>query len=97
MMALAAIYFFQRLLAHGCGGRATGEGFYRYGTSKRPNRVAQLLLCRGPGPGCSRSLPLRCRAKQLKLGIEHIVLRTINEAANALADEPDSDPAVVRW
>ena len=44
MMALAAIYFSNGFSVHGCGGRATGEGFYRYGASKRPNRVAQMLL-----------------------------------------------------
>ena len=31
----------------------------------------------------------------LREGIDRVVLRTVNEAARALADEPDADPATV--
>ncbi len=85
---------FQRLLPYGCGGKAVGEGFYRYGATTRPNRVARLLLWQdldhdGVAPYLFGS------NDALQQGIERVILRTINEAAAALADEPDSDPATV--
>ena len=85
---------FQRLLPYGCGGKAIGEGFYRYGATTRPNRIARVLLWQdldrdGVAPYTFGS------NDALQQGIERVILRTINEAAAALADEPDSDPATV--
>jgi 3-hydroxyacyl-CoA dehydrogenase/enoyl-CoA hydratase/3-hydroxybutyryl-CoA epimerase len=85
---------FQRLLPYGCGGKAVGEGFYRYGTMVRPNRVARVLLWQDLDRDAVA--PYMFDARQaLQQGIERVILRTINEAAAALADEPNSDPAVV--
>lgn len=85
---------FQRLLPYGCGGKAIGEGFYRYGTTVRPNRVARMLLWQDlDQDGVAPYTFDPCQA--LQLGVERVILRTINEAAAALADEPNSDPAAV--
>lgn len=85
---------FQRLLPYGCGGRAVGEGFYRYGATVRPNRVARVLLWQDLDRDGVAPYLFDAR-HALQQGIERVILRSVNEAAAALADEPNSDPAAV--
>jgi 3-hydroxyacyl-CoA dehydrogenase/enoyl-CoA hydratase/3-hydroxybutyryl-CoA epimerase len=92
--AFARNLLFQRLLPYGCGGKAVGEGFYRYGTMVRPNRVARVLLWQDLDRDGVAPYLFDAR-HAFQQGIERVILRTINEAAAALADEPNSDPAAV--
>jgi 3-hydroxyacyl-CoA dehydrogenase/enoyl-CoA hydratase/3-hydroxybutyryl-CoA epimerase len=85
---------FQRLLPHGCIGKAVGDGFYRYRHSTRPNNVARMLLWQDLDDDAVAPYVFD-HTEALRDGIERVVLRTINEAAAALVDEPDSDPAMV--
>jgi 3-hydroxyacyl-CoA dehydrogenase / enoyl-CoA hydratase / 3-hydroxybutyryl-CoA epimerase len=85
---------FQRLLPYGFGGKAVGEGFYRYGAKTKPNRIARMLLWQDlDHDGVAPYLFDPDHA--LQQGIERMILRTVNQAAVALADEPDSNPATV--
>lgn len=85
---------FQRLLPFGFVGRDVGEGFYRYGLMRRPSQVARMALWHDLDEE-ARALYLFDPNEAVTEGIERIILRTVNEAAAALADEPDADPAAV--
>lgn len=85
---------FQRLLPFGCLGRDVGEGFYRYGLIRRPSEVARMAVWQDLDED-ARAAYIFDPAEALQDGIDRIVLRTVNEAAAALADEPDADPALV--
>ena len=85
---------FHRLLPYGCLGREVGEGFYRYGLARRPSRAALMALWHDLDEDAS--VPYVFDPDDaLREGIERVVLRTVNEAAAALADEPDAEPATV--
>jgi 3-hydroxyacyl-CoA dehydrogenase / enoyl-CoA hydratase / 3-hydroxybutyryl-CoA epimerase len=85
---------FHRLLPYGWVGKAGGEGFYRYGWRRRPNELARMILWRD-GDEDAVAHYVFDPAAALREGVERVVLRTVNEAAAALADEPDADPATV--
>jgi 3-hydroxyacyl-CoA dehydrogenase / enoyl-CoA hydratase / 3-hydroxybutyryl-CoA epimerase len=85
---------FQRLLPFGCLGREVGEGFYRYGLVRRPSDVARMALWQDLDED-AQSRYVFDPKEALAEGIERVVLRTVNEAAAGLADEPDSDPGTV--
>lgn len=85
---------FHRLLPLGCVGHEVGEGFYRYGLVRRPNLTARMALWQDLDED-ARAPYVFDPAEALAEGIERVVLRTVNEAAAALADEPDSDPGAV--
>lgn len=85
---------FQRLLPYGCVGRAVGEGFYRYGRTARPNPVAAMVLWQDLDDDALAPYVFD-PDEAMREGLERLVLRTVNEAAAALTDEPDSDPAAV--
>jgi 3-hydroxyacyl-CoA dehydrogenase/enoyl-CoA hydratase/3-hydroxybutyryl-CoA epimerase len=85
---------FQRLLPYGCVGRAVGEGFYRYGWRRRPSHLARMVLWHDLDEDATAPYVFDPE-EALREGVERVVLRTVNEAAAALADEPDSDPATV--
>jgi 3-hydroxyacyl-CoA dehydrogenase / enoyl-CoA hydratase / 3-hydroxybutyryl-CoA epimerase len=85
---------FQRLLSYGCVGKAVGEGFYRYGRTLRPNNFTRSLLWQDLEEDAVAPYVFDPE-ESLREGIERLVLRTVNEAAAALVDEPDSDPAMM--
>ena len=85
---------FERLLAHRIVGRATDEGFYRYGQRRRPNQLVRSILWHDLHSSEFASYVFDPK-QALSDGIDRVVLRTINEAAMALPDEPDADPATV--
>jgi 3-hydroxyacyl-CoA dehydrogenase/enoyl-CoA hydratase/3-hydroxybutyryl-CoA epimerase len=85
---------FQRLMPLGCLGREVGEGFYRYGMVRRPNEAVRMALWQDLDEDAQAPYVFD-PAEAIREGIERLTLRTVNEAAAALADEPDSDPATV--
>jgi len=85
---------FQRLLPHGCLGREVGEGFYRYGLVRRPSETARMVLWQDLDED-GRAPYVFDPDAAIREGIERVILRTVNEAADALADEPDADPGTV--
>jgi 3-hydroxyacyl-CoA dehydrogenase / enoyl-CoA hydratase / 3-hydroxybutyryl-CoA epimerase len=82
------------LLPHGCIGREGGEGFYRYGLFRRPSETARMVLWQDLDED-GRAPYVFDPEAAVREGIERVVLRTVNEAAAALAEEPDSDPGTV--
>lgn len=85
---------FQRLIPYGCVGKVVGEGFYRYGLARRPNELARMLLWQDFDEDALTAYTFDAEAA-MRDGIERVILRTVNEAAAALSEEPDSDPATV--
>jgi 3-hydroxyacyl-CoA dehydrogenase/enoyl-CoA hydratase/3-hydroxybutyryl-CoA epimerase len=85
---------FQRLVPYGCVGKAVGEGFYRYGWRQRPSQVARMALWQDLDEDATASY-LFDPQEAIHDGIERVVLRSVNAAAAALAEEPDADPAAV--
>jgi 3-hydroxyacyl-CoA dehydrogenase/enoyl-CoA hydratase/3-hydroxybutyryl-CoA epimerase len=85
---------FQRLVPFGCVGQAYGEGFYRYGWRRRPSQVARMALWNDLDEDAIAPYVFDAR-EAMREGIERIVMRTVNAAAAALAEEPDSDPKTV--
>jgi 3-hydroxyacyl-CoA dehydrogenase/enoyl-CoA hydratase/3-hydroxybutyryl-CoA epimerase len=85
---------FQRMLSYGLVGEGNQEGFYRHGRTQRPSEIARTLLWQDLDQDCLAPY-IFDPAAALRDGVERIVLRTVNEAADALADEPDSDPSIV--
>jgi len=85
---------FQRLIGYGCVGKAVGEGFYRYGWWRRPSHLTRMVLWHDLDEDATAPYVFDPE-EALREGIERVVLRTVNAAAAALADEPDSDPATV--
>ena len=85
---------FQQLLAYGCIGKAVGEGFYRHGRTLRPSNFIRTLLWHDLEEDAVAPYVFDPE-ESLREGIERLVLRTVNDAAAALADEPDSDPATL--
>jgi 3-hydroxyacyl-CoA dehydrogenase / enoyl-CoA hydratase / 3-hydroxybutyryl-CoA epimerase len=85
---------FQRLIAYGCVGRTVGEGFYRYGWWRRPSHLTRMVLWHDLDEDATAPYVFDLQVS-LREGVERVVLRTVNAAAAALADEPDSDPAAV--
>jgi 3-hydroxyacyl-CoA dehydrogenase/enoyl-CoA hydratase/3-hydroxybutyryl-CoA epimerase len=85
---------FQRLLPYGCIGQSVGEGFYRYRQQPRPNGVVRMLLWQDLDDDALAPYVFDPE-EALREGIERVMLRTINETAAALVDEPDSDPSMV--
>jgi 3-hydroxyacyl-CoA dehydrogenase/enoyl-CoA hydratase/3-hydroxybutyryl-CoA epimerase len=85
---------FQRLLPHGCLGREVGEGFYRYGLLRRPSETARMVLWQDLDED-GRAPYVFDPDAAVREGVERVVLRTVNEAAAALAEEPDADPGTV--
>jgi 3-hydroxyacyl-CoA dehydrogenase/enoyl-CoA hydratase/3-hydroxybutyryl-CoA epimerase len=85
---------FQRLIPYGCVGKAVGEGFYRYGWRRRTSQLARMVLWHDLDED-ARAPYIFDPDEALREGVERVLLRTVNEAAAALADEPDSDPATV--
>jgi 3-hydroxyacyl-CoA dehydrogenase / enoyl-CoA hydratase / 3-hydroxybutyryl-CoA epimerase len=82
---------FDRLREFGLAGTASGEGFYRNGKS---NDIARMILWRDQDDD-HQAHYYRVPAEAVREGIERLVLRTINAAAECLANEPDADPATV--
>lgn len=85
---------FQRLLPLGSLGRDVGEGFYRYGLVRRPSETTRMALWQDLDEDAQAPYVFDLAEAQRE-GIERLILRTVNEAAAALADEPDADPATV--
>ncbi|HKB01032.1 MAG TPA: 3-hydroxyacyl-CoA dehydrogenase NAD-binding domain-containing protein, partial [Gemmataceae bacterium] len=85
---------FHRLLPYGWVGKAGGEGFYRHGWRRRPNELARMALWRDVDEDSVAHYVFDPDAA-LAEGVERVVLRTVNEAAAALVDEPDADPRTV--
>ncbi|HJZ90985.1 MAG TPA: 3-hydroxyacyl-CoA dehydrogenase NAD-binding domain-containing protein, partial [Gemmataceae bacterium] len=85
---------FHRLLPYGWVGKPGGEGFYRYGWRRRQNDLARMILWRDGDEDAVAHYVFDPDAA-LREGVERVVLRTVNETAAALADEPDADPATV--
>lgn len=85
---------FQRMLGYGWVGREGGDGFYRYRRSVRPNHLARMILW-GDLDEDATAPYVFDPAAAVHEGLERIVLRTANEAAACLPDEPDSDPRTV--
>ncbi len=85
---------FQRLLSYGCVGKVVGEGFYRYGLTRRPNELARMLLWQDFDEDAAASYTFDSETA-IREGIERVIFRTVNEAAAALSEQPDSDPATV--
>ena len=85
---------FQRLLPYGCVGKSVGEGFYRYGLRRTPSRLARMVLWQDLDDDAIAPYVFDPDAA-IEEGIDRVILRTVNEAARALVDEPDADPAAV--
>jgi 3-hydroxyacyl-CoA dehydrogenase / enoyl-CoA hydratase / 3-hydroxybutyryl-CoA epimerase len=85
---------FQRMLAYGWVGRDGADGFYRYRRTVRPNHLARMVLW-GDLDEDARAHYVFDPAAAIREGLERIVLRTVNEAADCLPDEPDADPRTV--
>jgi 3-hydroxyacyl-CoA dehydrogenase/enoyl-CoA hydratase/3-hydroxybutyryl-CoA epimerase len=85
---------FQRLLPYGCIGKSVGDGFYRYRRRIRPNDLVRMLLWHDLDDDALAPY-IFDPTEALREGIERVILRTINETAAALVDEPDSDPSMV--
>ncbi len=85
---------FLRLLPYGWVGRESGEGFYRYRRTTSPNEIARMVLWRDLDEDAVAHYVFD-PAEAIREGLERIVLRTVNDAASCLVDEPDSDPATV--
>jgi 3-hydroxyacyl-CoA dehydrogenase/enoyl-CoA hydratase/3-hydroxybutyryl-CoA epimerase len=82
---------FERFLQHGLTGKTADEGFYRKG---QVNEVARMIIWNDLDDD-ARTHYIFDHKDTLRDGIERIILRTINEAAACLADEPDADPVQV--
>jgi len=85
---------FQRMLPYGCVGRLVGEGFYRYGLRRTPSRLARMVLWQDLDDDAIAPYVFDPDSA-MEEGIDRIILRTVNEAARVLTDEPDADPATV--
>ncbi|HVK11702.1 MAG TPA: 3-hydroxyacyl-CoA dehydrogenase NAD-binding domain-containing protein, partial [Gemmataceae bacterium] len=85
---------FQRMLAYGWVGRDGADGFYRYRRKVRPNHLARMVLW-GDIDEDAKAHYIFDPAAAVREGLERIVLRTVNEAADCLPDEPDADPRTV--
>jgi 3-hydroxyacyl-CoA dehydrogenase / enoyl-CoA hydratase / 3-hydroxybutyryl-CoA epimerase len=81
--------------AYGWNGQASGEGFYRYrGGRVRPNHLARMVLWRESDEDVVSHYVFDPQ-ESLDEGLERLMLRTINEAAACLPDEPDADPGLI--
>lgn len=85
---------FQRLLPLRCLGREVGHGFYRYGLVRRASETTRMMLWQDVDEDAQTPYAFD-PAEALREGLERLILRTVNEAAAALPDEPDADPATV--
>ena len=84
-----------RFRAFGWDGVATGDGFYRYrGDKAGPNTLARMALWQDVDDD-ARTHYTADPAAAVRDGLERLALRTVNDAAACLADEPDADPAAV--
>jgi 3-hydroxyacyl-CoA dehydrogenase/enoyl-CoA hydratase/3-hydroxybutyryl-CoA epimerase len=90
----ARCLLFQRFLPYGLVGKSVGEGFYRYGLRRTPSRLVRMVLWQDLDDDATAPYVFDADSAQQE-GIDRIVLRTVNEAARALVDEPDADPATV--
>jgi len=85
----------ERMRGFGCDGRESGEGFYLYrGGRTRPSQLARMINWNDSDEDVISHYVFDPE-ESLELGVERLILRTINEAAAALSDESDLDPALV--
>ena len=85
----------ERMRGLGMTGRESGEGFYRYrGDSVRPNHLARMINWNDSDEDVISHYVFDPE-ESLAVGVERLVLRTINEAAAALAEESDLDPGLI--
>ena len=90
----ARCLLFQRLLSYGSVCKSVGEGLYRYGRRRTPGRVARMILWQDLDDDAIAPYVFDPDTA-LQEGIDRIGMRTVNEAARALDEEPDADPATV--
>jgi 3-hydroxyacyl-CoA dehydrogenase / enoyl-CoA hydratase / 3-hydroxybutyryl-CoA epimerase len=84
----------ERMRAFGWNGRDS-EGFYRYRCGKaRENHLARMVMWRDLDEDVISHYVFDPQ-ESLDLGVDRLIMRTVNEAAACLADEPDADPGLV--
>jgi 3-hydroxyacyl-CoA dehydrogenase/enoyl-CoA hydratase/carnithine racemase len=84
-----------RMRSFGWDGRGSGEGFYRYRRGRaRPNPLARMVMWHDTDEDVISHYVFDPQ-QSLEDGAERLILRTINEAAACLPDEPDADPGLI--
>jgi 3-hydroxyacyl-CoA dehydrogenase / enoyl-CoA hydratase / 3-hydroxybutyryl-CoA epimerase len=85
----------ERMRSLGWEGKPSGEGFYRYrGQRMRPNRLARMVMWQDLDEDVISHYVFD-PIETLRLGVERLALRSVNEAAACLSEEPDLDPAAI--
>ncbi len=84
-----------RMRSFGWDGQASGEGFYRYRRGRaKPNHLARMVMWHDTDEDVISHFVFDPQ-QSLEDGQERLILRTINEAAACLPDEPDADPGLI--
>lgn len=84
----------ERMRAFGWNGREN-EGFYRYRWGQaRENRLARMIVWRDLDEDVASHYVFDPQ-DALNDGVDRLILRTVNEAAACLSEEPDADPGLV--
>src|SRR5262249_36853811 len=87
----------ERMRSFGWNGRENGEGFYRYRTGRergRENHLARVVMWRDTDVDVISHYVFDPK-EALDSGVERLALRSVNEAAACLAEEPDADAGLI--
>ena len=83
-----------RMRGLGWNGREN-EGFYRYRWGRaRENHLARMVMWRDLDDDVISHYVFDPQ-ESLNDGVDRLIMRTVNEAAASLAEEPDADPALI--
>ena len=85
----------ERMRSFGWNGKESGEGFYRYRRGRaKPNHLARMVMWRDVEEDAIGHYVFDPQ-EALDVGVERLVLRSVNELAACLCEEHDADPAVL--